>query len=99
MNEFAVLSFLNLCRISNNDVFGALTTIIGTEMTPRDEYYWRISLQLAPINPPNEHMLGVMYSLNDSVMTLLICLKPNKNSGKERFVDRRFYDIVYNFDT
>uniref|UniRef100_A0AC34QYC4 Mediator of RNA polymerase II transcription subunit 14 n=1 Tax=Panagrolaimus sp. JU765 TaxID=591449 RepID=A0AC34QYC4_9BILA len=101
MNECAVLSFLNLCRITYSGVFDSITRIMEAQMSPDISHFWRVSLQLAPLNIPSDasHTLGVMYNLGDTSILISVCFRPNKSSGKERFTERKYYDITYNFQS
>jgi len=101
MNEYAVLSFLNLCRICVNGVFDSITRIMEAQMAPDPAHFWRVSLQLAPINQQSDAntTLGATFNVAETNMVISICLRPNKVKGKERFTERKYYDLTYTFAT
>ena len=74
MNEYAILSFLNLCRVCVNGVFDSITRIMEAQMTPDPAHFWRVSLQLAPLNQqadPNSG-LGATFNVTETNMVISV---------------------------
>ncbi|KJH43218.1 hypothetical protein DICVIV_10778 [Dictyocaulus viviparus] len=103
-NEFAVFSFINLCRIVVNGAISGIAQVMIAQMDPSPSMYWNVSIQLVCLTREQgsvntrRYQTGTVFDTSNTNVLILICFRPNKTSFP-RSNEKHLLRIVYNMQT
>uniref|UniRef100_A0A7E4ZZ50 Mediator of RNA polymerase II transcription subunit 14 n=1 Tax=Panagrellus redivivus TaxID=6233 RepID=A0A7E4ZZ50_PANRE len=99
-SERAVIGFLNLCRVTLPLPRESILHLMQTQLNIVHDAPYQVAFQLTPVAPPpgvKAKDLGVLFTYETKTLIFNICIRPAKISTKERFNERRYFEVTYHF--